>query len=488
MRVSNVAVVCVLILVMLGSVQLNFNLSYSWAAGVINSLRSGHDNQNNRLWIKVKENDPILSMKISFENLNAVRHANTVRHAHDETMSHEGNKMKGSESSMTTVQLIVKTGDSANFDAPDSIMEEMQQKMNFAKVEFRQERDKNATVKIDERIRSESTVGNTSISVGSTQSISLTNSNKIIRFHLIMTRYVVGTSILNFNRPPEIFYAMYNYRHRRVLESIFYHHPNADVTIHTNFMNDSDFAPFIDAGYSIRTMPLRFEELAVGTPLEGATRSPKWKEWEQGKHWYTCFSDLYRLIVIWTLGGVYMDTDMVITRPFEGLDKAVGFQDKSRAFLNCAMIVFKKPGSPFIWKCMEEVAAHYDGEVWGANGPMLLTRVWRGWKNRTERNAAIRVQGQTKFYLFYHRDAKHHCFNNSMTGERRLAYAKALAARAPYAVHMSNKMTWLVKKDLIPGTFCHYLFTRYCVFCDAYPAKPPSYPAIDEGEEHVELP
>jgi lactosylceramide 4-alpha-galactosyltransferase len=191
---------------------------------------------------------------------------------------------------------------------------------------------------------------------------------------------------------------------------------------------------------------------------------------------------------MWTLGGMYMDTDMVITKLFDGLDQAVRFQDRHHAFLNCAMIIFKEPGSPSIWKCMEEVAVHYNGVVWGANGPMLLTQVWRGWRNSKELIRIIRVQDQPKFYMFYHRDAKHHCFDNSMTGEQRLAYAKTLATNVPYAVHMSNKMTWLVKKDLIPGTFCHYLFTRYCVFCDAYPPKPQSYPAIDEVGEHVELP
>ena len=309
-----------------------------------------------------------------------------------------------------------------------------------------------------------------------------------IRFHLIMTRYVKGVSILEFNRPAEIYYAMYNYRHRRVLESIFYHHPNAQVTIHTNFMIDSDFSNFIDAGYSLRTAPIEFENLAVGTPMEGATRDPKWKRWELGKHWYTCFSDLYRLLIMWKLGGVYMDTDMIITKPLNDVDKVVAFQDPAHYVINCAMIVFKEPGSVFIWKCMVEVMDHYNGEFWGANGPQLLTRIWREWGDVAERDAVIRALEHPNFYLFYHRNTKHHCFNNSMTGEERLAYAMALAARVPYAVHMSNKMTSTVKKELIPDTFCHYLFTRYCIFCELEPARPPSYPTIDVNGTRIDLP
>ena len=467
MRPSKTSVISLSIVVLMALFQLNQNISEIFADWMIDSphFRQRHNEQSQRILIEVKTQPSVWSLG-KHEDSNIL-----VSYAIQEEKPINKNEETKSEPTGALQQ------------TKDSVKSE---NTTFLTSDTAEDQDtKPLTVKISEkesRGPSAATVQNIE------QQLEPKLANKRLRFHLIVTRFVNDTSILQFKRSKEISYTNSNHLHPRTLESIFYHYPRADVTIHTNFLIDSDFQQFIDAGYSLQTMPLEFEKLAIGTPLEGATRDPKWKVWETSNGWCAGFSELYRLIVIWTLGGVYMDTDMVITRPFEGLDKAVGFQDKSRAFLNCAMIVFKEPGSPFIWKCMEEVAAHYDGEEWGANGPMLLTRVWRGWKNRTERNAAIRVQGQTKFYLFYHRDAKHHCFNNSMTGEQRLAYAKALAARAPYAVHMSNKMTWLVKKDLIPGTFCHYLLTRYCVFCDAYPAKPPSYPAIDEGGEHVELP
>ena len=303
-----------------------------------------------------------------------------------------------------------------------------------------------------------------------------------------MTKFVKGKSILQFQRPSRILHHIdYSYRQRRVIESILYHHPNAEVIVHTNYMLDSDFAPFIKAGYSVRTAQLSFETLAVGTPLEGAMSQARWKEWEIGKHWYTCFSDLYRLLILWKIGGVYIDTDMVVMKPFKDLDRAVGFQDPDRGVINCAIMVFRRPRSPYIWRCMAEVSAHYDGEHWGANGPMVLTRVWQHWANHTERDAAVRVLDQIAFYLFHHRDARHHCFNTSVPDHRRLAYAQALAARAPYAVHTSNKMTWTLGRELPAGSFCHYIFTRFCLFCNQEPPRPPSYPVVDVHGTRVEL-
>ena len=309
-----------------------------------------------------------------------------------------------------------------------------------------------------------------------------------IQFHLILTRFYQNTSILEFRRPPEIVPVMFNYRHRRVLESIFFHHPNARVTLHSNFMIQDDFRQFTDANYSLRVLPLDFENLAVGTPLQGATRDPKWKAWEAGRHWYTSFSNLYRLLLLWKVGGIYMDTDMLVTKPFYDLDRAIGFQDPARRMANNAVLVFKEPGNPYVWRCLEEISSNYSTKLWGANGPSLLSRVWRRWNATEERDAAVRVLDSDSFFLFLHSKVRAHCFGSDMEEEERAWYAQALAARVPYAVHLANKMSGdLFRTDLQPGTFCHYLLTRFCVFCDDEPRRPPAYPPVVAGGARIEL-
>ena len=304
-----------------------------------------------------------------------------------------------------------------------------------------------------------------------------------------MTRYYKNMSILQFRRPPRLYPVMYNYRHRRVIESIFYHHPNTTVLLHTNFMVQEDMARFTDAGFSIRVVPLQFEALAVGTPLEGVTNSSKWRSWEAGAHWYTSFSNIYRLLLLWKVGGVYLDTDMIVTRPLDDLDRAIGFQDPAGMFANNAVLVFKRPGNPFVWRSLVEMEANYSTELWGQNGPALVTRVWRQWGAGEERDAAVRVLGHERFFLFLHSDVRGHCFGHEMTGAQRRAYAEALAGRVPYAVHLANKLSGgLVGARLEEGTLCHYLLTRYCVFCDEAPRRPERYPAVEADGARVELP
>ena len=310
-------------------------------------------------------------------------------------------------------------------------------------------------------------------------------------FHLIMPRYGKNSAtILEFQRPPKLYPVMFTYRHRRTIESIFYHHPNTTITLHSNYLIQDDVKRFTDAGYSIRVVPLRFEQLAAGTPLEGVTNGSRWRAWEAGPHWYTSFSNLYRLLLLWKEGGVYLDTDMIVTRPFDGLDNAMGLQDPDGRFANNAALVFKRPGSPFVRRALADIAANYSTDLWGQNGPALVTRVWRQWAPGPGRDAAVRVLGHRAFFLFHHADVRAHCFAGNLSAAARRAYAEALAARAPYAVHLANKLSGGPRgARLGEGTLCHYLLTRYCLFCDDPPHRPRGgYPPVMADGARVELP
>jgi lactosylceramide 4-alpha-galactosyltransferase len=292
---------------------------------------------------------------------------------------------------------------------------------------------------------------------------------------------------------------MFNYRHRRVLESIFYHHPTGNITLHSNFLVQDDFKQFTDAGYALRVANISFQELAAGTPLDGAVDDPKWQRWQAGRHWYTSFSNVYRLLVLWKLGGIYIDTDMLVTKPFRDLDRVVSYQDPARRMLNNAVLVFKAPGNPYVWRCLVEISTNYSTALWGANGPSLVSRVWRRWNATDERDAAVRVVDSESFFLFLHSQVHAHCFNDAAPDADRAAYARALAARAPFAVHLANKMSGkhvreirdqaqMVRADLRPATFCHYLLTRFCLFCRDAPRRPISYPPVEANGTRFDLP
>ena len=76
-----------------------------------------------------------------------------------------------------------------------------------------------------------------------------------------------------------------------------------------------------------------------------------------------------------------------------------------------------------------------------------------------------------------------------MTAEQRLYYADALATGQTFAVHLANRLTGgLVGAELQGGTFCHYLLTRFCIFCEDVPRRPEGYPAVDGHNVRIKLP
>ena len=319
----------------------------------------------------------------------------------------------------------------------------------------------------------------------------------VIHFHLIFTYFDPKNwkknpsrhSILKFREiPRESYSSLYNYRHRRVLESIFYHHNNANVTIHTNFMTTGDFECFTSAGRNIKVRNLEFAKQSRSTPLDGVENQARFRKWEAGRFWYTSFSNIYRLLVLYNEGGVYIDSDIIITKPFDDLDNVVGWQN--RETLNNAVLVFKNPRNAFVLDCLSELNRTYSTKEWGFNGPKAVTRVWRKWEQKSNASAlaSVQVLGQESFYLFPYQVVAAHCFQNGAPSNERLRYARALASRAPYAVHTNNKLTGSGKTTLLNGTLCHYLFTRFCVLCDEEPARPAAYPLVEGENGTVALP
>jgi lactosylceramide 4-alpha-galactosyltransferase len=192
--------------------------------------------------------------------------------------------------------------------------------------------------------------------------------------------------------------------------------------------------------------------------------------------------------VLYEYGGVYLDTDVVVVRRLDDLDSALGFEKPASMWspLNGAMLVFKQPRHPFIFDCIVEINNTYRADKWGWNGPLLFTRVWRErWeKQRPNVITALEVH---YFQLFHYRKIRSDCFNNASNPEVMFNYAKKLALRIPYAVHINNGDSQ-DEFELRPGTLCEYLLTRFCVFCSTEPAKPAAYGDIAFNGSVISLP
>lgn len=116
------------------------------------------------------------------------------------------------------------------------------------------------------------------------------------------------------------------------------------------------------------------QELFVDTPSHILTASlPKWKE---NPLFHLHFTELLRLAALYKFGGIYLDMDMLVSRPLNSLHNTVGSEitvtGESR--LNGAVLIFEK-SSLFLKKCMEEFTKTYDETLPQYNGADLLTRV-----------------------------------------------------------------------------------------------------------------
>ena len=111
----------------------------------------------------------------------------------------------------------------------------------------------------------------------------------------------------------------FNWRHWRTVESIFYHHPNAEVNIYSNTLPDYIFNVLTEAGYSIKVQRYSLEDMLVGSPAEGFIE--KIEKARKSSFWYAHEADLLRLLLLYSYGGIYMDTDIIVVRPLDSLER-----------------------------------------------------------------------------------------------------------------------------------------------------------------------
>ncbi|XP_029811261.1 lactosylceramide 4-alpha-galactosyltransferase, partial [Suricata suricatta] len=124
---------------------------------------------------------------------------------------------------------------------------------------------------------------------------------------------------------------------------------------------------------NVHLLPLDLEALFRDTPLEAwyATRRRRWEP-----YLLPVLSDASRITLLWKFGGIYLDTDFIVLRNLQNLTNSLGAQ--SSDLLNGAFLAFERHHE-FLALCMRDFVAHYNGWVWGHQGPQLLTRVFKSW-------------------------------------------------------------------------------------------------------------
>jgi len=304
---------------------------------------------------------------------------------------------------------------------------------------------------------------------------------------------------------------------RRCLESVFYHHPRAAVTLYSNHLSPpaaADAPPVLRdlfaRGYDVRVRPYNLSALLAGTPA--APWLARLSEWRRGPYFYSHVTDALRLALLFRHGGVYLDSDVILVRPlrlagvaetlrlppplgspYSDLKDALGVEsydappptslfgspsaqessvadddtDGVRAapagrlpMLNGAVLVFSARHSRFLWAAMAEFAASYDPKRWGWNGPELLTRVALT-RCAGPGGAPVQVHPPDAFYPIYWRGLER--LASAPGGEdgeeQRRAWRRI--SRRSYAAHLWNRKTaGLALKE---GSLLHRLLHTWTV-------------------------
>ncbi|XP_042868519.1 lactosylceramide 4-alpha-galactosyltransferase-like [Penaeus japonicus] len=120
---------------------------------------------------------------------------------------------------------------------------------------------------------------------------------------------------------------------------------------------------------NIQILHLNIDKLFNKSPLRDWYTKKKWEEsdWPQAH-----FNDALRWLLLWYYGGVYLDLDVVVLRSLARLPNCTGLE--SGQWASAGVLKFT-PAHPIITACLDHFATQFDGKVWGANGPKLLTRV-----------------------------------------------------------------------------------------------------------------
>jgi hypothetical protein len=167
----------------------------------------------------------------------------------------------------------------------------------------------------------------------------------------------------------------------RAVESVLYHHPSAKVRIHTQNMKDNASIPLLEPLF--KKFDLEIEHYDLAEELEllknhlNATlvqifieRLPTWID--TSKHPENNKSNIYRLLLLLTRGGIYMDLDCIFLKPMHDLgDNVIGKENRGQ--VNSAVLKFQK-GNLYLKSALERMFKDFRPNKWSYNGPLLLTR------------------------------------------------------------------------------------------------------------------
>ncbi|KAI9083780.1 hypothetical protein K1719_034248 [Acacia pycnantha] len=260
------------------------------------------------------------------------------------------------------------------------------------------------------------------------------------------------------------------FRNRELLslESLFKAHPQGCLVILSRTLDSENgyhiLKPLIDRGFKVEAFTPNLPFLFQSTPAKSWLHDLIQGKKDPGEiPLPQNLSNIIRLLVLYKYGGIYVDTDFIILKPFKGLRNCIGAQStdsvsKHWTRLNNAVLVFDK-NHPLLLRFIQEFALNFNGNRWGYNGPYLVSRVVE--KVKEEDGLNLTVLPPMAFYPVDWTRIGTWFEKPKNRYESRWVKAKLIQLRGQsYGVHLWNK--WSGKLAVQQGSVMAKLMSQHC--------------------------
>jgi len=282
-------------------------------------------------------------------------------------------------------------------------------------------------------------------------------------FHMVFTTGPESLSTLNL----------------RSIESVFYHHKTAMLRLYTRWSAlPTSLQELVDAGYQIQLVSLNAEDIIENTlsyhsiqeHIDDAALKAWAKNlsrWRAEPYWYSNESNLLRICLLLTIGGVYLDTDVILVNSLIDLpDNSMSGREGGNFI--CSAMIFRKPGNLFLAASLNNFVQYYNGRDWGNNGPRVFRRTSVSHSHLicSDANSAmcwLKPLPNSVFQPVHYKSWAKVCLSENCPVDDD---AKQLL-RSSRGVHMNNQVTGTFVADQIyvSNSLCDQLMKNYCVLC-----------------------
>ncbi|KAF7284770.1 hypothetical protein GWI33_021638 [Rhynchophorus ferrugineus] len=211
---------------------------------------------------------------------------------------------------------------------------------------------------------------------------------------------------------------------------------------------------------NINILHINLDRFVKGSPVEELWKSKKVYE---SKFPLTHISDIFRVLLLWRYGGIYMDLDVIVTKNLELLPaNFIGAESKSDLNNDVIGLSSKSVGQQFAQELLELLNKNYNGQSWTGNSVSIFNRLAKKWCDKKDVSAtvgmnckSINILKQKVLYPIGYKSWKK-LFDDKQVD----AFKKDITES--YVVHFWNKMSGDTKIPIYSEVPYLQLAREYC--------------------------